>query len=219
MGYYGDGGFRDVLWAFSDVLHSNNHLGHKEHVEREPKQGVDCGISFFKKLVNRMQRKQGELNEEDKQFAKSMAFGEAQKSSDEIQNMRELGINYHMLHDDGLEAILGTMINAMLQQGVLDYDLMALRVTLSPLMRVTFIDDLEAEILKIRVKRELRRIEMSMPEDVFEEGGVNFLESIQTIAEANINCARDGRLTKWLKVSPKQFEITMGPIEKQKRSA
>lgn len=156
------------------------------------------------------------MNEEDKNFVKSMAFGEASKSSDEIANMRDLGINYHMLHDDTLEALLGNMINSMLAQGVLDYDLMALRITLSPLLRVTFIDDLEAEILKIRVKRELRRIEMSMPEDVYEEGGVNFLESIQTIAEANINCARDGRLTKWLKVTPKQFEITMGPIEKRK---
>jgi hypothetical protein len=108
------------------------------------------------------------------------------------------------------------MIKTMIQQGDLDYNLMALRITLSPLLRVTFIDDMEAEILKIRVKRELRRIEMSMPENFCEEGGVNFLESIQTIAEANINCARDGRLTKWLKVTPKQFEITMGPIEKRK---
>jgi hypothetical protein len=156
------------------------------------------------------------LNEDDKNFAKSMAFGEASKSSDEIANMRDLGINYHMLHDDSLEALLDSMIKTMIQQGDLDYNLMALRITLSPLLRVTFIDDMEAEILKIRVKRELRRIEMSMPENFCEEGGVNFLESIQTIAEANINCARDGRLTKWLKVTPKQFEITMGPIEKRK---
>jgi len=130
--------------------------------------------------------------------------------------MRDLNINYHMLHDDKLESLLDTMIASMLQQGVLDYNLVALRTTLSPLMRITFIDDLEAEILKIRVSRELGRIEMSMSEEDYEEGGVNFLESMQTLAEGNINCARDGRLTKWLKVTPKQFEITMGPIEKRK---
>jgi len=42
MGHQRDGGLRNVLWHVADVLHIDNHMGHKEHVEREPEQGVDC---------------------------------------------------------------------------------------------------------------------------------------------------------------------------------
>jgi len=42
MGHQRDGGLRHVLGNVADVLHIDYHMGHKEHFEREPEQGVDC---------------------------------------------------------------------------------------------------------------------------------------------------------------------------------
>lgn len=97
----------------------------------------------------------------------------------------------------------------------LDLNALALRMMMSNLLRTSHIDPIDSEIGELKTKRFMLRVRMGM-KDAYGVGGANFLDAAEQLIRLNYISAKNGRMVKWLKVSPKSFEITMPEVQKKK---
>jgi hypothetical protein len=185
---------------------------------------------FFDNIFHRGEQK---MNDEMRRAVLlNAAAGEAtQKSDADVMWQQQLGTNYELLHDDGVEDLLN---EAMFKKAVvynqvtqkweviakaqLDFDMAALRILISPVNRASFLSPKEAEAMKYKIRAILKRIKMQMNPDHYNLGVSNFLKSIEIYTEFALNDAMDGRKAKLTKTIPKisTFQVeTVNTNQKQ----
>ena len=144
-------------------------------------------------------------------------LGEAQRGISDQELIEGLGINIHMVEDGELNALLkGLSTHKNSDDSIdVDFDVLALRVMSSKLLRSSWLDPIDTMIGQLEAERLVTRIEMNMDEDTYEYGGTNLLESLSKIIQAAYSDAKDGRKAKLLKVSPRVFEIAMRDTKKK----
>lgn len=138
-------------------------------------------------------------------------------SEDDKMLREQIGTNEVIIRDPQLLSLLETLRTIAAQNRELDFDIMALEGLVSHVIRTSILDPIDVSILTLKAQRILARIEMNMPEDFMEKGGINFLETIEMHVITALNDAMNGRKVKWMKVSPRQFEIRTGETGKQPR--
>ena len=161
-------------------------------------------------------------NEELREVKAYAAYGEASRPLSEHEIVEQLGINYHMIHDDAIERVLeGSALrepNGEEEDNPSDRaQTLAIRVLMSNLIRTSYVDPYDAEINKLKAERDIGLIELDMDEDSYEFGGSNLLNAFATIIKTAWDDAKNGRKAKLLKVMPRTLEIRTGTEEQSKK--
>lgn len=138
-------------------------------------------------------------------------------NEDDKMLREQIGTNEVIIRDVQLLSMLERLRTIAAQNNELDFDIMALEGLVSHVLRTSILDPIDVTILTLKAQRILARIEMNMPEDFMEKGGVNFLETIEVHVITALSDATNGRKVKWMKISPHQFEIRTGEAGKQQR--
>lgn len=161
-------------------------------------------------------RKKG-LDDSQKSIAYGVLASDAQRPVTEQEWREQLGINVEMIRAYDLLDILRQLRVMASESKQIDFDVLALEALLSQIIRTSRLDKIDVAILTLKAQRIIGRIEMNMPEEFYEAGGINFLESCELIITTAISDAEGGWKAKLMKVTPKTFEIRMGQTEKAPR--
>jgi len=143
-----------------------------------------------------------------------MVHGESQRSLTQEQTMQDLGINIHMIEDENLISLLQSMSvelekddsgNTVIKN--VDLNMIATVIMASKLIRTSWVDPIDADIMQLRLKRFMIRQELDMNEDEYELGGTNFNDALYTLLYTAWCDAKNGRKPKLLKVYGKSLEV------------
>ena len=80
----------------------------------------------------------------------------------------------------------------------------------SHLLRSGYIDPLEAQIMLLDVRCQLRRVKMKMTEQEYEQGGALIVDAAYTVIKDNILSSINGREILVMKSSSKSMEVKLG---------
>lgn len=171
----------------------------------------------------------------DPEYSKALGLaytqGQGQKPLSEQEWREQLGINYELLHDEFIEAMLqarcykpGRIVKIKDDGGnereiivpELDRDMAALRTLMSHLNRTSFITSEEGELIKLYMERTIIGIEMKMDEDDYDLGEGNLLDAINVLIRLAVDDAVEGRKAKLIKTIPRRTEITVNPEQRKK---
>ena len=204
----------DVVRHRYVVSRVRNSLGNKQLSCNPKKQrnGADLnlGFGFIKRIL-------GKKKEDDplKHVAlHGMVAGESQRPLTQQQLMQELGINIHMIEDENVNALLGSMSVDVENDGngnpiVKDVDLnmLAMIIMTSKLIRTSFVDPIDSEIGQLDAERFVIRQELDLDEETYELGGTNLNDALSQLIKTGWSDAKNGRKAKLLKVLAKTFEV------------
>jgi hypothetical protein len=151
-------------------------------------------------------------------FSHGMVVADAGKSVSELEAIRELGINKHLITDDKVDAILEGMATLAVveQDPITKKDVIrkytvpkwaAAFIARSQLIRTSYNDRRDAYIGMLESEDLLDQIAMQMSEAEFENGGGLMLQAVQLLIDTAWSDSIDGRKAKIVKVSPKTYEI------------
>jgi hypothetical protein len=163
---------------------------------------------------------------EDKQSKEQMKLalshgvlaGESSRPQTTQEQMMQLGINIHTIEDENVVDTINAFIKFCGEQGIVDFDLFALRNLVTKLIRTSRLDRIDAYILSLKARQILRRIEMNMPNELVEIGVLNYIESIEIVLATAFCDSIGGWKAKLLKVTPRYFEITMPEQKKNQKT-
>lgn len=174
-------------------------------------------------ILSKLRGKGGaQASEFDKAVVHALVSADTQRSETEHEEARLLAINKPLLMDDWL---LGTLERLAVIEWTddkgqprvhVDWDALAMRTKDSPVLRGSYVDPIDAQIRMVKSRRFAGRIELMTSEDEYELGATNFYEAMDDHYATTWADATNGRKAKLLKVSPRQFEISM-PEHKQEK--
>lgn len=148
-------------------------------------------------------------------------LGESQRSPMDRELMEQLGINIHLIEDEGLNNLLNQLAILKDKDGnpnEYDMNALALRVMASKLIRGSWVDPIDVEIAQLELECFMDRIEMSLDEDAYEFGGTNLLEAIAKVIYTAWSDAKGGRKAKLMKVRARVLETAITEARKKRES-
>ena len=148
--------------------------------------------------------------------------GNRERSLTEQQLLSDLGINLHMIKDDGAQQIL-TLLSYTDYQKVTDKDtgkesyvptgvdlnMLGAKLKASPLIRASYVDDIDAEIGQLDAEIFVLRQILSTNEDEYEQGLYSVLSGTKDIILTAWADAKRGRKAKLLKARTSSLEVSM----------
>lgn len=175
-------------------------------------------------FFNRIRGKQSEPTDFEKAMMHSVVSSDTQRTQAEHEEAQQLAINLPMIHDDYVLKTLESMAIVKWQtpgekgepRTQINWDLLALRVKTSPLIRTSYVDPIDMQIALLESEMFILRTEMNLNEEEYELGGTNFLEAMGDLIATAWSDAKDGRKAKLLKVSPREIQISMPEQQKKK---
>ena len=140
--------------------------------------------------------------------------GQSTRTQMSHEERMSLLINIHLIEDENIIDTINTFIKFCADNNVIDFDLFALRILVSKLIRTSRLERIDAYILMLKARQIIRRIEMNMPNELVEAGVLNYIESIEILLETAFCDAAGGWKAKLTKVTPRYFEVTMPESKK-----
>jgi hypothetical protein len=148
-----------------------------------------------------------------------MVMADASRSVSDMEAIRELGINKHMITDDKVDQILEGMATlAVVEKDPISKKDVVKKYTVpkwaaafiarSQLIRTSYNEKHDAYIGMLQTEDLLDQVAMKMTEEEYENGGGLLLQAIQLLCDTAWSDSIDGRKAKILKVSPKTYEIS-----------
>lgn len=177
------------------------------------------------------------LNEMDHSYATNLFTSENGKQSSDVEMRRELGTNIHMIEDEGLtqqieifskyevmvpqverlepiklpetgEIIEYKPIYKVVKKELIDWNMVALRVLISKVIRTSWIDQANAEIYKEQIEYDIEELKENLSHAEYQRKGP-FYDSIKFMLLTAIDDAVNGRKARLMKVQLKGFELSV----------
>jgi len=185
------------------------------------------------KLKNRFfNRSQNNLPDEARHaMTVNTAAAEAQKNSDEVSFMQNLGMFYEYLHDDPVEQALDSLMHdvyvyndpttkavQIIRNGKINFNFTALRMLMSHKTDLSFLSKTAGELAQLDMEYSILNIESETSPDEYGLGLSNLLIASQFCLNRSLNNALDGRLARLLRNPVRTTDIRVGQPPKEVRS-
>jgi len=138
----------------------------------------------------------------------SESAGRGGSLTEEMQKAEDV-TNYHMVHDDDIEQPLEHNTNPVN---------LGLRVCLTPLNRLAYISEYDAETYKLELESNIALMACDMEEDDYESGGDFLLESYMMVARISLDDAKKGHKAQILKSRQTLTRVGIESAESRKKN-